>query len=297
MNIKDIKIQKYLNEYIPKKFPFDSPRRKIVRLSQLKKVLEILNLTKVNIDEVGVYPESIYAYAIKNQMSPGYLTHLIHQINSLQKFFHIHYGKKFIKLECPSGKYKHMVQESFDTSGNRHECDPLTLELLGEIKPKLRKKTWNFFFITLWLGLRPSELLTTKTDPESFKVMMIDDKVVLKIYQNKLHQLKKDDRWKYIPILELQQKEALKLLQQKKFISPSHKMLQKKALTDCTLRIRRYSGRKGFIPMMLKRGYRFEDLSAMLGHRNIMMSLNHYTDNESVQVARIKQLNLSNLVG
>lgn len=270
-----------MQQFLNTRFPFDTTPQRTQRVCVLKKANQILNfLEKFPKKDWSI---ETWKYALDNNISPGYLVKVIHMMNSVLEY----QGEKQC-IKKPSGQYHRAIKRAHKSKG-KYSCDPLTPELLKKIKPHLRPKTYNFFFITLWLGLRPSELLSTKTG-KKWSILKVNGCKVLKLYQNKLYSKDESARWKYIPILEAQQEQALKLLELEAFTRPSITGLQKKALTDCTkMHIGRYSGRKGFVPTMLQLGHDVQKLSRYLGHSSIGMTVKHYVDHENLQIAELKR--------
>ena len=94
------------------------------------------------------------------------------------------------------------------------------------------------------------------------------------VYQTKLSSLSKDKRWKPIPLYFTEQKEAFKIIKSGQFKRPLNKTIQR--LMDG--QIETYSPRKGFVDLMLERGFALEDISTFLGHADINMTWRHYKD-------------------
>lgn len=145
---------------------------------------------------------------------------------------------------------------------------------------------WNWLFIGLFFGLRPSEIENLKkknqpTKKEKFYKIGFDhtNKIdVLYVYQNKLKNLPESKRWKIIPVNEPEQKEALKLIESKDFKKPLNKILKPLFNFLEIEGIGAYSPRKGFTDLMLDRKYLLEDISTFLGHSSIEMTWRHYKD-------------------
>jgi len=283
-------IQEFIADFLPKKFPLAGKRRMHTLLTCLKKACKILTSRKLSIRTVGLHPEVVYAYAIEKKMAPKYLAPTIQQLNLLVKFFEMKDEKRYFPIPLPKGDWKFRVQEAYDASETKRLCTPITEEILAELKPRLRLKTFNFFYCGFYLGLRPSEMLSPK---EPYQIKQLGGHKCLLVYQSKLVNVEKSRRWKYIPLIELEQKRAWSKLKSGKIQGPSHRLLQKTLTRDSSVHLTRYSPRKGFTPMMLEKGYRLEDISSMLGHLNLRMTLDHYVDHESVQKARIKVMKVS----
>jgi len=290
MTYESQEIQEYVNQYLPKKYPLSNEYKMRQRIYYVKKALDILNTTRLDISNMGEFSELIYAYAIKRKMSPKYLVAILGQLNSIRDFFEIKNREWYRKVVAPNAHYTNKIKEAYSTSKTKRKCYPLTTDLLRQLKTQLRPGTYNFLYIAFFLGLRPAELLACKKNKKTYKIRHIDGHKTLLVYQSKLHLIEKEKRWKYIPLLEVEQMTAVKLLELDHYTRPCAKTLLKTLLSDKAIHLTLYSARKGFAPMMLQRGYKLEDISKMLGHKNISMTLKSYTDNKSVQEAWIKTI-------
>ena len=93
---------------------------------------------------------------------------------------------------------------------------PISWRDLERAKSDIDQKAWNWLFLSLWFGLRPSEIENLKWKIEEFQ-----GKKVLAVFQHKLVRLPAEQRWKFIPILFPEQEKGIGMIQQKDFKSPS----------------------------------------------------------------------------
>jgi hypothetical protein len=100
----------------------------------------------------------------------------------------------------------------------------------------------------------------------------------LEVNQSKIETEDEDDSLKYIPILYPEQEAALKLFTEGPLKRPKPKTLKSVSSAN----IDTYSGRKGFVDLMMSLGQKFENASLWLGHSNIEVTKDHYKDGANV---------------
>ncbi len=84
------------------------------------------------------------------------------------------------------------------------------------MKSKVSEETFNWLYMSVWLGLRPEEV-DSITNKKAVKVTYDDVNKfnVVSIYQSKLMSISEEMRWKHIPLIfKEQNKKALKLFSQ-----------------------------------------------------------------------------------
>lgn len=182
-------------------------------------------------------------------------------------------------------RFNQIAETRRTTPDIREPATPLNWTVLNNLKTKFEheklKHQWNWLFIGLFFGLRPSEIENLKKSnqpnkKEKFYKIEYDsiNKInVLFIYQNKLKNLPENRRWKIIPVFEPEQVEALKLIQSGEFKKPLNKTLKRLFEIDG---IGAYSPRKGMTDLFLSRNYQLEDIATFLGHSSIETTWRHY---------------------
>lgn len=174
-----------------------------------------------------------------------------------------------------------------DVKGVRTEAAPLNWIDLKNAKDRFESENlllqWNWMFIATWFGLRQPECDNTK-NPKYWRTYtdIQTGIIVLEIYQTKLTGLKKEKRWKQIPVIFDEQKEALKLIQSGNFQRPLNKTLYRLIGHG----IQTGSPRKGFTDLLLSRGVSFEDASAALGHASIAITYKVYKDKKRFKLPK-----------
>lgn len=171
-----------------------------------------------------------------------------------------------------------IVQKREGKTNIRKPATPLSWIELKNLRTRFENENltlqWNWLFIGLFFGLRPSEI-DSLTEQNKYRIehnntLNVD---VLYVYQNKLKNLAESRRWKVIPINEPEQVEALGFIKAGKLKRPLNKTL--KRLFE-TKGIDTYSPRKAFTDLMLDRNYELEDISTFLGHTSIETTWRHY---------------------
>lgn len=218
----------------------------------------------------------IYAYFMKEKFSLDYTGKLLRVFNLWGHFFSKHTNTFFQPIPKPNmNEAQRFVEAREDKTGVRKEALPLNAFDLKNQKSSWSnsnlEKQWNWLFIALWFGLRPTEVDGLK-NKKLWKLEKHNETEILMIYQTKLTNISKDKRWKPIPVYFKEQQEALKLVQSGEFKRPLAKTVAKYIGEGFD----NYSPRKGFTDLMLERGFSLEDISTFLGHSSIDTTWKHY---------------------
>jgi hypothetical protein len=215
-------------------------------------------------------PTSIYAYFKRRQWSLSYAQKVIRVMNLWGKFYCKSVKQYFELLAKPHGESSAKIHEAyFEKRPEGLVSAPITWRQLKRAKLNMRPGEWNWLFLTLWFGLRPSELKKL-----TFKIERYKGHDVLAVYQHKLVRLPPDQRWKFIPILFKEQERGVKMLERRAFREPSISTIQKYVNPKATKR----GGRKGFVAHMWEVGKKPKILATRwLGHKNVRTTDNHYT--------------------
>ncbi len=239
-------------------------------------------ISSLNIDPSDYYENrfKIFDYFEKQLWSLDYIKRITRILNMWGAFGARRSKSYFVPIP-KLGAEAHSIVDNRDKNklNRRKESSLFTFEKLNNLKITFLHENlephWNWMFISLWFGLRPSETDSLKNS-ENFKIEQDkgNDIAVLHVYQNKLKaQTSKENRWKIIPVNEPEQKIALDLIKLKNFKRPLTKTIQR-LLDDEHLNT--YSPRKSFTDLMLSRGYGLEDISVFLGHSDISTTWRHY---------------------
>lgn len=265
--------------------------------TQLTKTLYLWKTVKSILSDISVGPLIIprspalfYKGLAKRKIALGSSGKLIRLANSYLGFY-AEQLKSYPPAPIPPlrGKARQYVMESYDQAGKPRPCLPLTPEKLYEIEGQLSRKRWAYLHITLFLGLRPSELDNTS----NLKLVTINGIEMLQVFQAKLaNTIDKTKCYKLIPILEPEQGVSIRFLFgdpssgcEASFKKPDGRTIQKYLGNGFGL----YSGRKGFSSVMLAKGWKFQMISKALGHSSIQMTESHYTDQENLMISMVKE--------
>lgn len=191
-------------------------------------------------------PRLFYRYWEKKPWSLDHGARVLKWLNGYLELI----GKN--KVPMPRGYTRQRIQDAWLAADKSTESKPLSVEILASAKPLLTQREWCWCFITLWLGLRPNEV----------QRKWVMEGPHLAVYQSKLKSLPYDQRWKYIRIVEPEQKKAVKLLQSGEWKKPG----RKKICSVFGKKYGEYAGRKGFLDLMRSRGHALEAISAWMGH-------------------------------
>lgn len=225
----------------------------------------------------------IYRYFIEQKISVEYAQEILKSLNAWGKFISKKRATYFEPVpNIPKTFKRNIARAQKNKDGVARPAEPLTLDLLKKLKSKLKIEEYNWMFVALWFGLRPSEL-----DRESGQPSIITHRVkkikLLEVNQVKIESDEELESYKYIPVLYLEQKEALELLKSGKLKRPNYKKLQEITGEYITT----YSPRKGFADLMIDLGQKESDASLWLGHKNIQTTRKHYKDPQNISFTEI----------
>jgi integrase len=236
-----------------------------------KKLFSHWNTVKGLIRDLELAPEQaydksnkIYKYFLSKKWSPNYCNKLLRTLNS----WGYHCSKLYRPVDAPRGVKRVAIETAYEESSTfRGPADPLTPELCKQGLFSVRGN-YEWLLWTIWFGLRPSEV-----DIRLFKVGILKNVPILQVYQSKLTAVSKEKRYKHIPALFAEQRELLSTLTAIPLKRPLIKTLRNAFPSK---RITLYSGRKGFVDLMLDRGQILEDISNWLGHTSIETTWKNY---------------------
>lgn len=243
----------------------------------LKQLLVYWRTAKRIIRKLKVEPEkwedkrnTVYSYFKQRKWSLSYAQKVIRVLNLWGKFYAKENNSYFEPVPKPSGEASTRIHEAFyEKRPEGMTSAPILWVEVQAAKGKMEHKHWNWLYLTVWFGLRPSEADRLKWKVEEFKGL-----TVLAIYQHKLSKLPPEQRWKFIPILFEEQKVGLEILKNEKFKSPSVPVIRR----HVNPRASRRGGRKGFIALMWEHGKIPKAIAfRWLGHKSVRTTDNHYT--------------------
>jgi len=206
--------------------------------------------------------------------SLSYIRKVLRLINHWGYFISRKTGMAFLPVPSPRGHERSRLSEAYykKIADQRRKSDPISAVQLEATRTKLHERHYNWLLLSVWAGLRPSEIDRLK-QPGNFHIKRIPKgPSVLWIYQEKLVALPPWERWKLIPLISKQQKGISKIVRSGEFARPCVKTLRRHFGDGVGL----YGGRKGFTDLMLNRGFRLEEVSAWMGHTSIERTWRSY---------------------
>ena len=228
------------------------------------------------------YPERFYQYVVKHCYSPSYLQKMLRIVNYWGYFVCRHQKQPFLPVPWPRGQAKERIADAyFDQRPHGLESAPLLPNELEKARSNLLTPAYNWLFMSVWLGLRPSEIdsLVPKKKMKNWRIEKDKQGItILRVYQPKLVSIEREKRWKGIPILFDQQVQALEFIKSGEFKRPLTKTIH----LHISERHNNYGGRKGFMDLMLGLGQKFENVSVWLGHTTLDRSLRNYKNKQIV---------------
>ncbi len=233
-------------------------------------------LIEVQLDPVDWYDNYylFYDYFCKQQYSFSYICKILVTTNLWGHFLSRKLGQSFTKLQIPKGSEKARLLDAYFKKCGQHvkQSDPVTPAQLERVKSKIKKENYNWLYLSVWLGLRPQEIDQLKDEQYVRLQKNIGGAPTLWVYQTKLVSVPPRYRWKLIPIIFKEQKEALKIIRSKNFRRPIAKIIKKYFGPHTTL----YGGRKGFTDLMLSNHQDFIHISQWMGHSSIERTWRNY---------------------
>ncbi len=222
----------------------------------------------------------IYNYFIKQEWSVSYSEKIIIILNKWGHFCAKKQNIFYAPIPFPRSKDKYKIDDAYRNSDKTtKESSPLKLNDLAKAKDRLPVAQYNWLMVSLWFGLRPSEVDSLKSEEgKAWRIEAHKGTIVLAVYQSKLVGLNYDKRWKLIPCIFEEQREAIKIIQSQELQRPLVKVIKKHLNTKLTT----YGGRKGFESLLLEQGIEFNVISAYLGHQSVDRTWKNYRDRETV---------------
>lgn len=267
-------------------------------------------ITQIRIDPSDWFDSKrvIYTAFEKNKMSPSYVEKVLRLMNAWGYFYCKQLSKAWEKIPRPRDVDLERIRDKYVEIGKASiESAPLTQDILKTSKQKLTKPAhYDWLFVACWFGLRPVEVdslskaMTTfanvkKNGLGTWSISNDGEQEILWVYQSKLTGLKREKRWKGIPAVEKEQKEALEIIK-----NIAHRMksdsnyIWKRPLTK-TIKsatnenIGSYGPRKAFFDLMRDKGWGDIDVSAWLGHKDVKRSNTSYADPFKVRARKSKE--------
>lgn len=270
-NLPDAFVFQFEREYLTRKYgdSAEGKRAQIVWRAS-KRVITTIDVPP---EEWADTPEIFYRKFKDHTFSFDYSRRILKMMNLWGYFFCRKIGKAFLPVPPIPRKFREEIHERFHENKQGKKSKPLTPDLLEKAKSNLQVESYNWLYISLWFGLRPSEV--DRLHDTSFWCIAEDDgHSVLKIYQKKLASIPMEYRWKVIPVLFPQQEKALRLIKNGTFKRPLVKTIR----MHTQEKIYTYGGRKGFVRLMRSQGRSTYEISAWMGHHSLDRTRQDYEE-------------------
>ncbi len=284
---------------------YDSPGMKKKYQNRLVRCFEVI--TEMIPKHVQILPhqynsniKKVVSYFCKQKYSISYSSDIIMVMNMWAKCYAKHKGVYADLIEKLNPSFREAINEAHLTKevAVRKRALPITrldLENMYSLIDKSNEEEMGFYRwvrASWFFGLRPSELdRFIDENQEEERIVFENGVKCLQVKQTKtVNKSGVRLSYKKIPVLSKEQDEALTdilnfpakrpepewmdkhlRIKNKKYKPEGHKF-------DC------YSGRKGFIDLMLSPEYnqKLENISVYLGHTSITTSFTHYKDKENL---------------
>lgn len=254
----------------------------------LRKQIFVWNKCQKMLTSLLLFPEDyyserrrIYKYLENNKISLSYAKKILLVLNKYGEWRSRHYKSFFKRVPIPKGKVRESLLEKSNTDGSG--AKPFTESILNKMRGKLPDGQLEYLEACFYLGLRPSELDLVLKDKSKFNERVIEGVTIICVYQKKLSGVSQADRWKYIPLIIPKQVECFSNIKNGKLKKPLVKTIKKIIGKGYGL----YSGRKGFVDLMLGLDQRIEDVSMWLGHKSLEITWKVYKDKQKVSWKKV----------
>lgn len=244
--------------------------------------------------------KKIVNYFCKQQYSISYSSDIVMVLNMWAKHYAKHKGVYADLIEKLAPSYREAINAAHLTKQEpvRKRALPITRDEIENMLSQVSKvnheeMSYCRWVVASWLfGLRPSELDRFILGNQEEERVLIENGIkCINVAQTKtVNKSGFRHGYKKIPILSKEQEEALDAVLTKPARRPHPDWMDKKLRIkgkkyrpdghkfDC------YSGRKGFIDLMLSPEYnqKLENISVYLGHSSVTTSYVHYKDKENL---------------
>lgn len=220
-------------------------------------------LTTLQIDPENHADEAtrFYDYFVDKAYSPSTVQKMLRWINDWGQFYCKRRKVFYEPVPAPRGTDRRDIEDAARQKkvkrGNRVSA-ALTFEHLESRKSKLKPEHYNWLYVALAFGCRPTDMDALHGE-FPYKTWEQDGVQVVDIYQPKVRE------YKSVPCFRPEQRRALTLLKSAKLRKPGYATLKRHLGPEYSL----YCARNNFIPWMLQKKYPIERISKWMGHKTI----------------------------
>lgn len=236
-------------------------------------VTRVLVALKLPPEDWAFHKDLVYKHFGTLGYSYSYIQKVILLMNKWGRFTAREQGKFFEDLPFPRHRDKERL---LDLYGESNASLPISPKELESRRSGLTELAYNWLYLSIWLGLRPSEVDSLLKEPSSTTWAL--ESAVIWVYQSKLTGIARVLRLKPIPLIYPEQRYCIEIINARKFKRPLCKTIQKYFGEKRTC----YAGRKGFTDLMLEKGHSLEAVSQWMGHQSIERTWKVYKDKKKV---------------
>ena len=279
----------HLPDIFVDEFERDFLRAEIYGDKNYRKALSHWEYARKMIVHIGLPPAHwnmhrtrFYYYMADNPISRDYVSKVLRVTNLWGRFMSLKTGTGYLEIPGPRGKNRERIQDAWLRAGNKGKASaPITPEMLEAARTKLPEPEWRWLYLSVWLGLRPTEvdhIRTARLDTNNETGYP-----VLWVYQSKLTSLPEDKRHKPVALVFPEQLAVLDMLAQEMKRPSAYTM---RSVFGEGFGV--YGGRKGFQALLNSRGIHGPDVVTMFGHRSERTTKEHYWNWQKLFLRRPK---------
>jgi integrase len=248
-----------------------------------QKAQEVIIALKLLPRDYSTNKNSIVSRFAKLKLSLDYSKKIMRVISLWGEFYSEKQGQFYRPIPKMDNVDIQLITDAYtESDGFRGESEHITPEDLASLKNHLSEEHYRWVYVSVWCGLRPSEVNALKSKVNGYRIERSGKTDVLCVYQGKLIRVAKAKRWKRIPLFLPEHKLIVP------FIEAGLKQPLVKTLKKYTeKKVGLYGGRKAFTDLMMDRGQSLEDVSQWLGHTSIERTWRTYKDKKIVRFTEV----------
>jgi hypothetical protein len=126
----------------------------------------------------------------------SYVKKLLKVLNKWGEFYSEETKSFYKRVPAPKGVIRESINDSSGATGAG--AMSLTPQIINKMKLKMPEGQWEYLHVTLWLGLRPTELDAILKSPDKyFQKARQGNVTIIGVYQAKLVNIPKEKLWKW----------------------------------------------------------------------------------------------------
>jgi integrase len=222
-------------------------------------------------------PDRLWKTLAAKAYGRDWIGRILQMLNNYGDLYGEYRDKRYRAVRSPSGIPLTRLLTAFHARLPRGKKSlPIRKVDLPALKSKLSSEEFAWVWVSFWFGLRPEEVdqIPVKQIEKRKLWWLEDNNTTLVVWQPKLRAVMPDARYKRIPVLCDEQKQAVSYVTTRKLKRPSRKTVRRHFPEGVTL----YGGRHGFTLHMDQQGHDLRLISQWLGHRELTTTQKYYQD-------------------